>query len=207
MCSYFRHLDLIKLPKASFDWCQVSQNGQISVICKEGSILVVLQVRPFDDYTLPILSAKRLIVRPSSFALSENLDLNANTFLSKLTREQLYEAVLRTDMTAVLENGLPVESKIVKVAWSPGNMVDDYDCAVAILTNTSSLEIHVKTYDCSYTEQFVLLCNVTEMYIKLCGKMWKATSTLNAHEKFEEINKRIDEVKPTGKVRILSTRS
>ncbi|KAI4470974.1 transcription factor iiic subunit delta n-term [Holotrichia oblita] len=192
----FKHIEDIELPcKVIGTHSEISKNGCISIpTC---SALYIYEIQAAAENTSPSLVVKKFSVAPSNFMLALNLGIDINLFLNDLPQDTFYEGILSTELSPILNEGSPVEPKIMKTTWSP-QIINDYSCILATLSNTGSVQIITKEIDITFYEEYVPICDISQMYTEMCFGAWQDYKDMNPLEQFNELKRRVHETFPTA---------
>lgn len=175
--------------------CELSENGHISVATN--STLHIYHIQHQKENVSPSLSIKKYTISPSDFILALNVGVDINNILLELPQHLFYEGILSTELSPKLTGGSPVEPRFIKSLWSPA-IINDYDCVLAALSNTGSLEIIAKTCNVFFYEQFKSICNISERYTAMCKQTWQNSENMSPLQQYNELKHRVKETLPTG---------
>ncbi|KRT81905.1 hypothetical protein AMK59_5678 [Oryctes borbonicus] len=174
--------------------CELSKSGCISITTC--SSLYIYQIQPLRENSSPSLAIKKFSIFPPNFMLTLNVGIDINSFLNELPQQNFYEGILSTQLSPILTGGNPVEPKIIKSIWSP-QIINDYDCLLATLSNTGSVQIVTKTIDNTFHEEFSSIFDVSQKYVEMCRETWQCCTEMKPLEQFNELKRRIHETFPT----------
>lgn len=176
--------------------CEYAEDGRIFLLLEKG--VCVFTLKSAVDNMLPRFAFKKGPIELSDSCICDYLDINVASFINKLSKEKLYEAVLDVSLSGNEISVSEMQPKPVAAMWSPRGIVDKTDGALAVLTNLHNIEIYVEATDENEIGQFVRVTNFSRDIAELYKRTWKKVDGLSNDEKLEELKKRVDLVIPTG---------
>lgn len=191
-------LDIIKLTNrlnTNFV-CEYSEDDRIFILSDSGVYIITL--KPIITSVFPTFCGSKHYFQISNYEVSSNVDIDINNLYPELCKDDLYESVLRTELSANLNHTSNADFYPVSAQWSPRGIEGKSDCLLAVLTNVFSLEIYVKLIDESELIDYVVIANLTKEIIEYHKPKWKASDKLPIKSKFKEFKRRIESVSPTG---------
>lgn len=182
--------------------CDISKDDRFYIIAETGVYIIELKGKPFNSF--PSLSTRNDFFKATDYLPCENLDIDLNAFLLNLSRTELYETVCRLELSSNLETlfgslNSAIVSTVTKAEWSPVGLVEGEKCALAVLTNTYSLEIYVKNVNESEVTEYQCVVNVTKEIIEYVKPSWSCANKLTATLRLKELEKRAESVSASGK--------
>lgn len=201
MCSDFKLLDTVglqnKLMTNNAINCSHSQDNRYSIVVEDG--FYVLQLCGFMNNVLSTISFKKIFAEVPQYVISSNLEIDINSFINQLSQFDLYEAVLRLDLSENLNNSVPTKQTIIKTVWSPSGLIINGHCALATLTNTGAVHILVPTFNEVELEEYVCIANVSQRCVNHFKASWPKLDKANCNARLQELKRRAEEVTPSGK--------
>ncbi|KAK5642866.1 hypothetical protein RI129_009033 [Pyrocoelia pectoralis] len=200
MCSELKLLDVIPLHNKTTTNIGIipSEDFQYCILVEDG--IYVLKLCGLMDNFLKTMSFMKWFIKIGDFALSSHLGIDLNSFISSLPKYDLYEAVLRLDLSEELYQASPVKQQPVQAKWSGLGLIVNNNCALAALTNTGTLSVYVFTTNEVEIEEFVEVCNVSEICLHYFSEKFFLTIFRGATSlsMFEELKKRAEIATPSA---------
>ncbi|XP_031346109.1 uncharacterized protein LOC116172967 [Photinus pyralis] len=200
MCSELKLLDTVPLQNKSAINIGIipSDDSQYCILVEDG--IYVFKLCGLMDNFLKTMSFMKWFIKPGDFALSSHLGIDINSFITSLPQFDMYEAVLRLDLSEELKEALPLKQQPVQAKWSSLGLVSNNNCVLAAMSNTGALRVYAFTTNESEIEEFIEVCNVTEICVRYFSVKFFPTIFRGAtySSLFEELKKRAGIATPSA---------
>ncbi|KAK9878008.1 hypothetical protein WA026_020220 [Henosepilachna vigintioctopunctata] len=150
--------------------CSLSEDGRICLITENG-VLIYTLMNYIDNIFSDIAFKKKLVPVPES-SISKELEIDFETFYDKMSKDDLFERILRLDLTSKLDHSTPTELKPIAAEWSPKGLLGKSHCVLAVLSNCYGLSIFVNQFNEGEIEQYKCVTNVTKCIVEHNSKKW-----------------------------------
>ncbi|KAK4877725.1 hypothetical protein RN001_010231 [Aquatica leii] len=193
MCSELKLLTEVALQSKTYTNHGIisSEDFQYCIIVEDG--FYILQLCGFMDNFIKTMSFTKQFIKVNKYAISSNLGVNINSFITSLPKNELYEAVLRVDLSEELNDASVVKQQAILAKWSPLGLVDNNNCVLGVLSHTGSVSLFVDTLNEVEYENFIEVTNVSEIcvdYVK--SKMFGDDFDSLPSNNFAELKRRVD---------------
>ncbi|KAF5295487.1 hypothetical protein FQR65_LT10475 [Abscondita terminalis] len=195
MCSELKFLNVVALQNktSSKHGISVSEDFQYCVVVEDG--VYILQLCGFMNNFMKTMSFTKLFIKVKDYSISSNLGIDVNSFINALPKYELYEAVLRLDLSEELNNTMTVKQQVVLSKWSPIGLIANNNCALAVLNHTGSLTLYVHVTNEVEYEYFCEVTNVSEICLNyLKDRFFNNNFEGSSTEAFAELKRRADVV-------------
>lgn len=198
MCTELKLLDTLLfrdkiLKNGALEW---SEDGRYCITSEKG--IYVLHFCPDMKSLFPRMNLTRSYIVLDKFLVSDNVNINLNDLMHRLPRFKLYEAMLRQEVCGNMIPANPIEQGPIDAKWSPGGSVANVHSMVAVLSNTGSLCVYVRSVSPEAVEQFHCVANVSLQYIEIVKENWSNTLNVNVVANLNELVRRVEMCTPTG---------
>lgn len=137
---------------------QWSPDNQISIITERGVHIFGLEPSPMSPS--PVVKFARSFVYPTDVLPAYAFLNEIDSLIWNLEHEQLYSLLMEEAITPKLDSVNDTILRIVKVAWSPKNLISPSQCVLAILTAAGAIELLHKVSNEWYT-----ICNMSHLWL------------------------------------------
>lgn len=120
----------------------------------------------------PIVKFARSFIYASNISPAYEFVKEIDLIIWDLKHEQLYSLLMEEAVIPVLENVNNAIPKIVKVAWSPKNLISPSQCVLAILTTTGAIDLLHKVSNKWYS-----ICDITSLWLNIVRDKIKCNLT------------------------------
>ncbi|KAL3275372.1 hypothetical protein HHI36_020139 [Cryptolaemus montrouzieri] len=176
--------------------CSSSEDGRILLITENG--ILVYTLMNYMDNIFNDIAFRKEYVRIPDFSLTTELGVEFESFYDQVPKEDLFERVLRLDITSKLDHSTPVDVKPLTAAWSPKGLLGKSHCVLSVLSNFYGLHIFVRSFDDGGVEHYECVTNVTKCIVEHFSKNWHDISRANVNIQVKEWNQRISVTCPTA---------
>ncbi|XP_057658637.1 uncharacterized protein LOC130895405 [Diorhabda carinulata] len=176
--------------------CDYSEDHRFFVINDTGVYILSFTGNLTQDSST--FSCKKQHIKVSTFTPSQCIDIDVNSFHTKLLREDVYDIVMKIEYSATLNNTKPVDPVPICAKWSPKGLADGTECYLAVLTNLHSLEVYMKYLNNNEQIKYAIISNVSESIVLTEKLKWSCANRLPIAVKLAEYKKRIHAVTPTA---------
>lgn len=199
MCTELKLLDTLlfrdKILKNGALEC--SEDGRYCITSEKG--IYLLHFCPDMGSLFPRINLTRSYIVLDKFLVSDSVGIELNNFMQRLPRFKLYEAMLRQEVCGNMIPANPIEQRPIYAKWSPAGVVTNVHSMIAVLTNTGSLCLYVRSISPEAVEQFHCVANVSLQHIEIMKENWSKTLNINVVANLNEFIRRVEMCTPTGK--------
>lgn len=204
MCRNFKLIDTVTMLSKLTVTCNSihASEDKYAVIVEDG--LYVLQLSGLPENVLPIMAFKKLFIEAPQYSISSKLGVRTNSFLIDLNQFDLYELILRMELSEELPQTPVNRQEIVKVEWSPRGLIGNQNNALAFLTNMGGLHLYVHTINEVEIEEYKSIENVSERIVLYFAQEsgWENIEKQSPSIQLDELRKRAVHVTPTCKLNL-----
>ncbi|KYN20265.1 PREDICTED: uncharacterized protein LOC108760668 [Trachymyrmex cornetzi] len=155
---------------------QWSSDNHISIITEKGVHVLELQPSPMSPN--PIFKFSRSFIYHLDALPACALKSEVDSSIWDMIREEIYSLLMNDVITPKLDGVIDKSPKIVKVSWSPKNLISPGQCILAILNSAGAVELLHKVSNNWYS-----ICDVLSLRLKIIEDEIKAgLNKSNCHE-------------------------
>lgn len=194
MIGELKLLETVEIPhKTNYTFnSHVAEDGKLAFRIPAGTYIINLVTRK--ENILPNLFYKKMFIPIEDYDISNELGIKFDRIYANLSKNELYEAMFRSELSNSSNILEPIEKCIQEVKWSPVGLHDNTKSLLAVLNSTGSLNIYQKIIDKDFFEKYSNIINITEKFISITKSDWKEPS--KDANIYEELNSRAEQVKP-----------
>ncbi|XP_028143365.2 uncharacterized protein LOC114337138 isoform X1 [Diabrotica virgifera virgifera] len=198
MCLQLKLLDRFKLSNhvgVNFA-CEYSDDNRFFII--NDVALYVLSFNGSVTNELPNFLSRKYTLIVSDFSPCLCVDIDINSFYFNLPKEDIYEIVMKVELSSNLKNTKPLDPVPLCAKWSPKGLADNSECFLGVLTNLYSLEIYMKYLNHLEEVKYCMISNITQSTIANEKVKWSDANRFANNIKLEEYKRRISAVTPSA---------
>ncbi|XP_011140872.2 uncharacterized protein LOC105184042 [Harpegnathos saltator] len=147
---------------------QWSPDNQISLITEGGVHVLELQPSPMSPN--PIVKFTRSFVNATDILPACAFENEIESMVWKLERKEVYSLLMEEAITPKLENVNDTVLRIIKVEWSPKNLIYPSQCILAILTAAGAIELLHKV-----SNEWYSICDISALRLNIVQKTIKSS--------------------------------
>lgn len=175
--------------------CALSEDERIFVICDIG-IYIIRQTLNLSS-TWPSYSCQKYFLKPSNYAVGDNVDIDVNSFVHQLPKDILNESVLCAGLTPNLNCATPIIPSVLTAEWSTANLIsENVGCLLGLVTNLGSMEVYMRTVSESNQTEYRMAVNLTQEIVNRRKEDFVYSTKLPAAQKMRELKKRVEYISP-----------
>lgn len=110
----------------------------------------------------PIVKFSRSFVNPSDILPADAFANEIESLIWKLEREKMYSLLMEEAITPKLDGVNDTVLKVIKVEWSPKNLISSNQCALAILTTAGAVELLHKV-----SNEWYSICDISALRLDI----------------------------------------
>ncbi|XP_017777021.1 PREDICTED: uncharacterized protein LOC108563002 isoform X1 [Nicrophorus vespilloides] len=176
--------------------CEVSDDDYVSILTDRG--VFIFKLLAYKHNNLPIFSYSQTTIPLSTYVLSKNIGLTIEHLVPNLDKFDLFESVLRSDISVCIDNCTKPSSNVIASKWSYADAIGNQS-VIATLNETGSLDLYTRIVKCNTNEVYYHLQNVTSIHIDIFKKDWSTDiNENNAKHVLEDMKFRLDLHTPTA---------
>ncbi|KYN00857.1 PREDICTED: uncharacterized protein LOC108775552 [Cyphomyrmex costatus] len=137
-----------------------SPDNHISIITEKGVHVLELQPSPMSPN--PIFKFFRSFIYSSNILPAGAFTKEIDSSIWNLKREEIYSLLMDDVITPKLDGVIDKCPRIVKVTWSPKNLISPSQCILAILNSAGAVELLHKVFNNWYS-----ICDVLSLRLKI----------------------------------------
>ncbi|EFN83604.1 hypothetical protein EAI_10145 [Harpegnathos saltator] len=145
---------------------QWSPDNQISLITEGG----VHELQPSPMSPNPIVKFTRSFVNATDILPACAFENEIESMVWKLERKEVYSLLMEEAITPKLENVNDTVLRIIKVEWSPKNLIYPSQCILAILTAAGAIELLHKV-----SNEWYSICDISALRLNIVQKTIKSS--------------------------------
>ncbi|KYN35041.1 hypothetical protein ALC56_10639 [Trachymyrmex septentrionalis] len=139
---------------------QWSPDNHISIITEKGVHVLELQPSPMSPN--PIFKFSRSFIYPSDTLPAYAFKSEIDSSIWDMIREEIYSLLMDDVITPKLDGVIDKFLKIIKVSWSPKNLISPSQCILAILNSAGAVELLHKVSNNWYS-----ICDILSLRLKM----------------------------------------
>lgn len=175
--------------------CARSDDDRVFIIAQTG--LYIITQTPNLNSVFADYGCHKFFLKPSPFAVCDNVDIDINSFAHELPKDVIFESAAYAELTQHLKAATPAPPSVLYAQWSDANMVDNLYNMLGVLTNLHSLEIYIKSINESNAIEYKMVLNLTKEILERRKGDFIYSAKLPPLQKIRELKKRVEYIAPT----------